>query len=83
MNKVYKIPLRLDPQPDGGYTVTCPFLPELITEGDTLDAALANVNDALGAVVELYEDLKKPLPDELCLSSRDTPVEFETLLALP
>ena len=83
MDKVYKIPLQLDRQPDGGYIVTCPLLPELITEGDTLDTALAHVNDALDAVIELYEDLKKPLPPELCLSPQDTRVEFETVLALP
>jgi len=29
---VYKIPLVFEPQPEGGYTVTCPILPELITE---------------------------------------------------
>jgi antitoxin HicB len=30
----YKIPLILTPQPEGGYTVTSPLLPELLTEGD-------------------------------------------------
>ena len=80
MEKTYKIPLRLVPQPEGGYTVTSPLLPELITEGDTLEEALANANDALKAVLELYEDLQKPLPHEVCLSSPKEPVEFETLL---
>ena len=41
-----KIPLVLEPQPEGGYTVTSPLLPELITEGDTMAEALANVEDA-------------------------------------
>lgn len=39
-----KIPLALEPQPEGGYTVTSPLLPELITEGDTMAEALANVS---------------------------------------
>ena len=30
------------PQPEGGFTVTSPVLPELVTEGDTLDEAFAN-----------------------------------------
>ena len=47
-------------QPEGGYTVTSPTLPELVTEGDTLEEALAHVPDALQAVRELYEDLGKP-----------------------
>jgi hypothetical protein len=33
--------LILIAQPEGGYTVTSPVLPELITEGDTVDEALA------------------------------------------
>jgi antitoxin HicB len=62
MSHVYKIPLTLELQPEGGYTVTSPLLPELITEGDTLDEALDHVRDALQAVLELYEDVGKPLP---------------------
>ena len=58
---VYKIPLILTPQPEGGYTVTSPLLPELITEGDSLDEALENVKDALVAVIEIYQDLGRSL----------------------
>lgn len=57
---LYKVPLILSPQPEGGFTVTSPLLPELVTEGDTVDEALANVQDALAAVVEAYEDLGRP-----------------------
>lgn len=60
-----KILLVLDPQPEGGYTVTSPLLPELITEGDTMSEALANVEDAFCAVVEIYQDRGRPLPPSL------------------
>lgn len=53
----YKIPLVLSPQPEGGFTVTSPAVPELVTEGDTIDEALANVPDALEAVIEAYQEL--------------------------
>ena len=56
----YKIPLVLAPQPEGGYTVTSPLLPELVTEGDSVEDALANVKDALVAVTEAYQDLGRP-----------------------
>lgn len=56
----YKIPLVFAPQVEGGYTVTSPLLPELVTEGETVDEALANVRDALAAVIEIYEDLGRP-----------------------
>lgn len=82
MNQTYKIPLCLLPQPEGGYTITSSLIPELISEGDTLSEALANMNDALQAVVELYEDLNRPLPPELLLASENGPIEFETLLSV-
>jgi antitoxin HicB len=63
--EVYKIPLILVPQPEGGYTVTSPVLPELVSEGDSLDEAIHNVRDALKAVLEIYEDAVRPLPANL------------------
>ena len=59
----YKIPLLLTPQPEGGYTVTSPVLPEFVTEGDSLNEALENVQDALAAVIELYQDIGRSLPE--------------------
>ena len=53
---VCKVPLVLTPQPEGGFTVTSPLLPELVTEGDTAEEALDNVRDALAAVIEVYQD---------------------------
>ena len=60
----YKVPLVLTPQPEGGYTVTSPLLPELVTEGDSISQAVENVQDALAAVIELYEDIGCPLPQD-------------------
>ena len=53
----YKVQPVLTPQPEGGYTVTSPLLPELVTEGNSLHEALENVKDALAAVIELYQNL--------------------------
>lgn len=61
--RTYKIPLELQPQPEGGYTVTSPVLPELITEGDTVEEALANAEEAFVIVLEIYEDSGKALPE--------------------
>lgn len=83
MMRVYKIPLVLTRQPEGGYTVTSPLLPELVTEGDTLDEALAHVQDAVQAVVELYEDLGKALPESLRQPAEAEAIEFEYAVAVP
>jgi antitoxin HicB len=80
---LYKLPLVLSPQPEGGYTVTSPLLPELVTEGDTVDEALANVRDAFAAVVEAYHDLGRPLPVNTQLADANSPVWLETLVATP
>jgi antitoxin HicB len=80
MDKIYKLPLVLDPQPEGGWTITCPVVPELITEADTWDEIEPNVSDALQAVVEIYEHLHKPLPDALNPINVGAPFLTETLV---
>jgi antitoxin HicB len=80
--KVNKLPLVLDPQPEGGYVVTCPFLPELITEGDTVQEALNNANDALSAIIEAMKDLDRPLPPVLQPAKENSPLWVETVLAV-
>jgi antitoxin HicB len=83
MMHIYKIPLVLTRQPEGGYTVTSPVLPELVTEGDTIDEALLHVQDAVQAVVELYEDLGKALPASLRQSPETDVIQFEYAVAVP
>jgi antitoxin HicB len=79
----YKIPLVLTPQPEGGYTVTSPLLPELVTEGDTAEEALENVKDALAAVVETYEELGRSLPAATQVLDLSMPLSFETVVSGP
>jgi predicted RNase H-like HicB family nuclease len=42
----------LEPSDEGGYTVYVPSLPGCISEGETKDEALANIDEA----IELYLD---------------------------
>jgi len=79
----YKIPLVLTPQPEGGFTVTSPLLPELITEGDSVEEALDNVKDALAATIEAYADLGRTIPASVLVQDEHAPVWFETLVASP
>ena len=77
----YKVPLIMTPQPEGGYTVTSPVLPELITEGDTICDTLENVGDALAAVIELYAELGRSLPQSTLIPDTSGTVWFETLIS--
>ena len=60
-----KLNLIVEAQPEGGFTITCRELPELITECDDLDQIKAVVIDALCAVIELYDYQKRSLPEEI------------------
>ena len=82
MSQLLRVPLILDPQPEGGYTVTSPALPELVTEGDTVEHALENANDALAAVIEIYEDTGRPLPEAVLQPVDGAPLQAEALLTL-
>jgi antitoxin HicB len=83
MAEIYKVPLVLTPQPEGGFTVTSPLLPELVTEGDTVEEAVGNVRDAIDAVIEVYADLNKPLPANLRQDPGGSPIWFEGVIARP
>jgi antitoxin HicB len=45
-----KIVLTLESAREGGYVVTSPLEPELITEAETVDEAFASARDALRAL---------------------------------
>jgi antitoxin HicB len=81
MGKLFKIPLVLEPQKEGGWTVTSPILPELVTEIDDLKQLEGVVRDAINAVMELYEDTGKELPSGLIADGIKSPVWFESLIS--
>ena len=82
MKNIYKLPLILEPQSQGGYTVTCPLLPNLITEADTLEDVIPNISDALSALIEAYEDLNQPLPSVLQPIANQTILWTESLIPI-
>ena len=79
----YKLPLIFEPQPEGGYTVISPLLPDLLTEGDSVADALENVRDALAAVLEIYQEQGKSLPPYLTHASPTDAVRVEMVVAVP
>jgi antitoxin HicB len=59
-----KLVLNLEPAEEGGYVVTSPLDPELITEAETIEEAFANARDASQALkqarVKLFRRLSEP-----------------------
>lgn len=50
--KILNFTVVLTPDVTGGYVVTCPALPGLVTEGDTLEEARAMASDAIRGYLE-------------------------------
>lgn len=53
--------LHLEAAPEGGYVVTSPINPELITEAETVDEAFANAKDALACLARSRAALNRDL----------------------
>ena len=52
MPQSFDFTVVLEPQPEGGFTVRVPALPEVVTEGDTEAEALAMAEEAIRAVLD-------------------------------
>src|SRR5881398_2146021 len=62
---VYRYTILLHPDPDeGGYTVTVPALPGVVTQGETLEEAIAMARNALGLHVAARRADGEPVPEE-------------------
>lgn len=81
-HRTYRVPLTLEPQPEGGYTVTSPVLPELITEGDTVEEALAHAREAFALVLEMYQEEGRTLPPHLLQDAISASISTEQLIEL-
>ena len=54
----------LEPQEGGGFTVLVPALPEVVTEGDSEEEALANAEEAIRAVLEYRRENGIEIPSD-------------------
>ena len=63
MEREYTI--QLLPQPEGGYTVRVPAIPEVVTEGDTVEEALAMAREAIDLVLASYRDHGWDIPEDV------------------
>lgn len=52
-----------EPCEEGGYTVTVPKLPGLVTEGDTFEEALLMAKDAIKGYLQVLQEDRQSFPD--------------------
>jgi antitoxin HicB len=50
------------PEPEGGFTVTCPKLPAVVTYGETLEEAQANAREAIELCLEVMREGGEDIP---------------------
>ena len=65
-----KFKVILEPSDEGGFTVSVPSLPGCISEGETVEEALANIREA----IELYLE---PVEDDWVIAEKSQVVELE------
>lgn len=46
----------MEPSDEGGYTIYAPALPGCVSEGETVEEALANIREAIDLYLEPVED---------------------------
>ena len=59
MRQVILIPDEL-----GGYTVEVPSLPGCVSEGDSIDEALANIRESIELYIDVLREDGRDVPDE-------------------
>lgn len=61
----YKYTIILDPDPEeGGYTVTVPSLPGCVTQGESIEEAIAMARDAIRLYIETLIENGETVPEE-------------------
>jgi len=78
--KEFSFTVFFEPAEEGGYVVTCPALPGLVTEGDTLEEAREMAKDAIRAYLESLRKDGLPIPADKKIALE--PVKEEVRITL-
>jgi antitoxin HicB len=62
MGQEYRYSVTLRPEPEGGFTVRVPALPEIVTYGESEDEAIANAREAIELVLESRAERGEMIP---------------------
>ena len=60
-----KYAVYMEPAEEGGYIVACPDFPGCVTQGETLEEALAMVKDAIEGYIASPKKHSEPIPEGL------------------
>ncbi len=63
VEKVLRYNAIFEPAEEGGFVVTVPKLPGLVTEGDTFEEAMEMVKDAITGYLQVLQEQKEKIPE--------------------
>lgn len=63
----YELSIKITPQKEGGFVVTCPTWSACYAEGETVDEAVLEITAVAQSLIEIYkaEGLKIPLKKQI------------------
>jgi antitoxin HicB len=67
----YSYTVLFEPDERGGYVVTCPALPAVVTQGETLEEARAMAADAIHLVLQSLIDDGEPIPADIAARAHE------------
>lgn len=70
----YRFTVVYEPAEEGGYVVTCPALPAVVTQGETLEEARAMATDAIHLVLQDLIDAGEPIPSDATVRPAHEPI---------
>jgi len=65
MSSTLQYTINLRPEPEGGYTVLVPALPEVVTFGETEEEALRMAHEAIEVALEVRRDEGDEIPADV------------------
>lgn len=71
--KLYRLPVILLPETDGGFSALAVTLPGACSQGDTEAEALANVAEAIAGCLEAYQEEGRPIPWRAFIPEQNDP----------
>jgi antitoxin HicB len=72
MGEDYRYSVVLRPEPEGGFTVRVPAIPEIVTYGESEDEAMANAREAIELVLESRAERGERIPRSDAIHTQPT-----------
>ncbi len=78
----YELPIKIEPQEDGGYVVMCPTWKDCYAQGDSVEEATLEITAVAQSLIELYKEEGLQIPLKSLKSKRlDNPLFLPVIVS--